>query len=164
MNKLGIGLLPKDVLLIIYSYLPTMKILDIRSLSKHSKEILIDASVISDKRVFNIVFTNDSPCLLHESFLEEKIEKKEVILELVSEIKLDLSACNYNCRPPCGHRLDERLSELISILPSKFDRKRISLEIPSAIYKFTWDKFLLFSLSTKPDLVFKSIKLRDLQS
>ena len=46
--------------------------------------------------------------------------KIQTVLELVSEIKIT-PVIDNTAIPSCGHRLDERITDLIAELPEKFD-------------------------------------------
>ena len=87
---------------------------------------------------------NDTPCLLHDNLLKEKLNQKKAILELVFEVKLDLSAVNGNFNLPCSHKLEERLADCVTQLPPKFFEKKISIVNPTEHYSFAWTKFIFY--------------------
>ena len=125
------GPFAKYLMLTVYSYLSTSELLNVRYISKRTKEILIDSGILSAGRTFEIKFLNDTPCLLHGNLLKLKLNQRKAIFELVSEVKLDLSAVNGNFNLPCSHKLEERLAEFVTQLPPKFFEKKISIVNPA---------------------------------
>ena len=84
------------------SYLPIESVLKFRVQSKKSRDILIDSGIASIGKTYEIKYAYDTPCLLTDNVLEEKLKEKKAILELVSEVRIEV---NYSGNGK--HRLDE---------------------------------------------------------
>ena len=82
------------------------------------------------------------------------------IIQLVSEIKF---SSRDGTDPGGCHKMYEEIAETIMKLPDHFDNRKITFHCLPGALESAWSKCLLLLFDERPNLIFKEIKLTDLE-
>ena len=96
---------------------------------------------------------------MHGSELQAEMRKRSMILDHVQECRIILVHNQFG-KKDCEHSVSERVAEIILSLPERFEKKKVSiLDQGNLQNQFNWKEFLLYACSLRPSMIFKQLKL-----